>query len=187
MVISQFLPQFQNTTSAIVPMTLIAHHGKLIMLDWQTYKKQKLIDHLKKSNLHLDEKTITEKYDSQLDKSDPDDAIISRAIQQIKAYLIGERQDFDIPMDLSIGTPFQQKVWQQLIKIPYGATISYAELASSIGQPTAYRAVANANGKNPIALLVPCHRVIASGGGLGGYTGGVHIKQALLNIENRLP
>lgn len=183
MVICQFLPEFKNTQTDIPPMTLIAHNGKLIMLDWQTYKKQKLIDYIKKNNLNLDENSLSEKSQTQLDKNNPDDKVILQTIVQINEYLAGKRQAFDIDMDFAIGTPFQQKVWQQLLKIPYGETISYAKLAKNIGQPTAFRAVANANGKNPIALLVPCHRVIASGGGLGGYTGGVQIKQALLDVE----
>lgn len=183
MVICQFSPQFPQANTDIPPMTLIAHNGKLIMLDWQTYKKQKLIDTLKKNNLNLDKNSLSEKTQNQLDKHYPDDTVILQTIAQINEYLAGKRQNFEIDIDLSIGTPFQQKVWQQLLKIPYGETISYAQLTESIGKPTAYRAVANANGKNPIALLVPCHRVIASGGGLGGYTGGVQIKQALLDVE----
>ncbi|MBR7539075.1 methylated-DNA--[protein]-cysteine S-methyltransferase, partial [Mycobacterium tuberculosis] len=92
----------------------------------------------------------------------------------------GQRQVFDMPIALYTGTPFQQTVWEALLKIPYGKTISYAQLANHIGQPTACRAVANANGKNPISLIIPCHRVIASDGKLGGYTGGIEIKQTLL-------
>lgn len=187
MIICQFSPKFASaqvsTQVHIPPMTLIAHNGKLVMLDWQTYKKQKLIDYIKKNNLDINENNLSQKNPSQLDNNSPDEAVILNTIAQINDYLVGERQAFDIAMDLSIGTLFQQKVWQQLLQIPYGKTISYAQLAQNIGQPTAYRAVANANGKNPIALLIPCHRVIASGGGLGGYTGGVQIKQALLNVE----
>ena len=82
-----------------------------------------------------------------------------------------------------VGTPFQQKVWASLQKIPYGKTISYAKLADNIDQPTAFRAVANANGKNPFSIIVPCHRVISSDGKLGGYTGGVDKKVYLLAIE----
>lgn len=186
MVICQFVAErkhHKNHQVDIPPMTLIAHNGKLVMLDWQTYKKQKLIDYLKKNNLEIEHASLSEKLQSQLDKNNPDDKVLLKTIEQINEYLIGKRQTFDIEMDLSIGTPFQQKVWQQLLTIPYGKTISYAQLAENIGQPTAFRAVANANGKNPIALLIPCHRVIASNGSLGGYTGGVQIKQALLELE----
>lgn len=183
MVICQFLPPIFAKEN-LPPMTLMAYNGKLIMLDWQTYKKQKLINYIKKNNLNLDENSLSEKSQTQLDKNNPDDKVILQTIAQINEYLAGKRQAFDIDMDFAIGTPFQQKVWQQLLKIPYGETISYAKLAENIGQPTAFRAVANANGKNPIALLVPCHRVIASDGSLGGYTGGVAIKQQLLTLEN---
>ncbi len=179
MVICRFAPNSQ----AIPPMTLIAHSGKLVMLDWQSYKKQKLIDYIKKHPLNLDENSLSETSPNELNKSSPDNAIILHTIEQINDYLAGKRQVFDIEMDVSIGTPFQQKVWQALRHIPYGHTISYAQLAQNIGQPTAFRAVANANGKNPISLLIPCHRVIASDGGLGGYTGGIAIKQALLAVE----
>lgn len=179
MVICRFAPNSQ----AIPPMTLIAHSGKLVMLDWQSYKKQKLIDYIKKHPLNLDENSLSEISPNELNKSSPDNAIILNTIEQINDYLAGKRQVFDIEMDVSIGTPFQQKVWQALRHIPYGQTISYAQLAQNIGQPTAFRAVANANGKNPISLLIPCHRVIASDGGLGGYTGGIAIKQALLAVE----
>lgn len=182
MVICQFLPPIFAKKN-LPPMTLMVHNGKLIMLDWQTYKKQKLIDYIKKNNLNLDENSLSEKSQTQLDKNNPDDKVILQTIAQINEYLAGERQTFDIALDLSIGTPFQQKVWQQLLKIPYGQTISYAQLAKNIGQPTAFRAVANANGRNPISLIIPCHRVIASDGGLGGYTGGVAIKRLLLDVE----
>ena len=103
--------------------------------------------------------------------------------QEWQEYTNGKRQYFDLPLDVSIGTPFQQKVWASLQKIPYGKTISYAKLADNIDQPTAFRAVANANGKNPFSIIIPCHRVISSDGKLGGYTGGVDKKAYLLAIE----
>ena len=161
----------------------MAHSGKLVMLDWQTYKKQKIIDYIKKHPLNLNENSLSENSPHELNKSSPDNAIILNTIEQINDYVAGKRQVFDIEMDVSIGTPFQQKVWQALQNIPYGQTISYAQLAQNIGQPSAFRAVAHANAKNPISLLIPCHRVIASDGGLGGYTGGIAIKQALLAVE----
>lgn len=182
MVICQFSPNFQNSQT-LPPMTLMAHSGKLVMLDWQTYKKQKIIDYIKKHPLNLDENSLSENSPHELNKSSPDNAIILNTIEQINDYVAGKRQVFDIEMDVSIGTPFQQKVWQALQNIPYGQTISYAQLAQNIGQPSAFRAVAHANAKNPISLLIPCHRVIASDGGLGGYTGGIAIKQALLAVE----
>src|SRR6188472_3687329 len=85
--------------------------------------------------------------------------------EQLGEYFAGERQQFDVPLKLA-GTPFQQRVWQELARIPFGTTITYAELAHRVGQPTASRAVGNANGRNPISILVPCHRVIGTSGKL---------------------
>jgi len=104
-------------------------------------------------------------------------------IKQLSLYFSGDLESFDCQLDLSRGTPFQQKVWRQLTVIPYGGTISYRTLAEGIDQPRAFRAVGNANGKNPLPLIVPCHRVIQGNGSLGGYTGGLHIKQFLLDLE----
>lgn len=119
----------------------------------------------------------------QLDDSDPEQALLKNAITQLCEFASGERQLFELPLDISIGTPFQRQVWQALQQIGCGQTISYAQLAQQIGKPTAHRAVANANGRNPISILIPCHRVIASDGSIGGYTGGVDKKQLLLEIE----
>ena len=110
--------------------------------------------------------------------------IIGMAISQISEYLEGKRRDFSIPVRLS-GTEFQMKVWNELRNIPYGETITYKELARRIGSPDACRAVANACGANPFPILIPCHRVVASGGHTGGYTGGLDIKLALLDIEKQ--
>ena len=113
----------------------------------------------------------------------------SPALQYAKkwldSYLNGQKvekfpQEY---LDLSQGTPFQQQVWEGLLTIPHGKAISYADLAKIVGKPNAFRAVGNANGKNPVTLFVPCHRVIASDGTLGGYSGGLPIKKTLLKIE----
>ena len=101
---------------------------------------------------------------------------------QIAAYFRGELTHFDVPLDL-VGTPFQQQVWQALLKIPYGQTRSYGEQARSIGRPTATRAVAAANGSNKVSIIVPCHRVIGSNGSLTGYGGGLPRKTWLLALE----
>ena len=154
-------------------ITLVAHKGCLIALDWQT---QKILQQLTAQAHYIQSKDLA-------DSVDDDAKVLRNTISQLDEYINGQRQVFDIPLDLSTGTPFQQTVWEALLKIPYGKTISYAQLANHIGQPTACRAVANANGKNPISLIIPCHRVIASDGKLGGYTGGVEIKQTLLDIE----
>lgn len=104
------------------------------------------------------------------------------AIRQLLEYLEGKRTEFDVPLDLR-GTPFQLRVWHALLEIPYGATRSYADVARAIGSPAAVRAVGAANGANPVALIVPCHRVIQSGGKLGGYGGGLPLKRRLLAME----
>jgi methylated-DNA-[protein]-cysteine S-methyltransferase len=108
--------------------------------------------------------------------------VLDGALAQLEAYFSGRSQDFDLPMEPS-GTPFQRRVWDELSKIPYGETISYAELARRVGKAGAARAVGGANGRNPIGIIVPCHRVIAAGGTLGGYGGGLDRKLWLLQHE----
>ena len=116
-------------------------------------------------------------------RHDADDVppVLKETATQLEEYFAGERTDFDITMELD-GTPFQQEVWAELGRIPYGETISYGELARRVGRPAAPRAVGQANGRNPIPIIVPCHRVLASNG-IGGYGGGLKIKRALLEIE----
>ena len=105
------------------------------------------------------------------------------ACRQLDEYFRHERQSFDLPL-FFVGTEFQKKVWQTLLTIPYGTTVSYAYLARRIGMPRAVRAVANANGANAISIFVPCHRVIGSDGSLTGYGGGLPAKKYLLELEN---
>jgi methylated-DNA-[protein]-cysteine S-methyltransferase len=107
-----------------------------------------------------------------------------QVIEQLNAYFAGELREFSITLDPE-GTPFQIRVWRELERIPYGETISYGQLAQRIGNPKASRAVGLANGSNPIAIIVPCHRVIGSNGKLTGYGGGLPIKQHLLALERR--
>jgi len=102
---------------------------------------------------------------------------------QLDAYFKGERKAFDIPLDL-VGTKFQKQVWLSLLQIPYGSTTTYAKQAERVGKPTAVRAVANANGKNKISIILPCHRVIGTDGSLTGYGGGIWRKKKLLEFEN---
>lgn len=104
------------------------------------------------------------------------------ATEQLQEYFDGTRQEFDLPLVLE-GTEFQKRVWRALAKIPYGATISYGELARRIGRPDAARAVGAANGRNPISIVLPCHRVIGQSGKLTGYGGGLAVKEALLALE----
>lgn len=106
--------------------------------------------------------------------------------QLLDAYFAGVRVTFDgIPLDLAGGTVFQQRVWRATCGIPYGASTSYGRLAAAIGRPGASRAVGGALGANPVCLIVPCHRILAADGSLGGYTGGLHWKRRFLDIENQ--
>ena len=110
---------------------------------------------------------------------------LRHAKRQLREYFDGDRRDFDLPLAPD-GTSFQCRVWQELRRIPYAATISYGELARRIGKPTAARAVGAANGRNPLAIVVPCHRVIGADGTLTGYGGGLPVKEKLLALECRV-
>jgi methylated-DNA-[protein]-cysteine S-methyltransferase len=115
-----------------------------------------------------------------------DDERFAAAREQLAEYFAGERREFDLPVRPH-GTPFQQRVWQELTRIPHGATITYAELARRIGRPTATRAVGAANGRNPVSIIVPCHRVVGASGQLTGYAGGLDNKRRLLDLEAHTP
>ncbi|MEV0742640.1 methylated-DNA--[protein]-cysteine S-methyltransferase [Streptomyces sp. NPDC050549] len=112
-----------------------------------------------------------------------DDAPFSSAIDELQAYFAGELKEFTLELRLH-GTPFQRAVWDQLRRIPYGETRSYGDLADALGTPGASRAVGLANGKNPIGIIVPCHRVVGANGSLTGYGGGLDRKQRLLDFES---
>ncbi|WP_330347624.1 methylated-DNA--[protein]-cysteine S-methyltransferase [Streptomyces sp. NBC_00582] len=112
-----------------------------------------------------------------------DDTLFREAEDQLEAYFEGGLKEFTLPLRLDGGTPFQRTVWEQLRRIPYGETRSYGELAAFLGNPGASRAVGLANGKNPIGIIVPCHRVVGANGSLTGYGGGLDRKQRLLDFE----
>ncbi|MFF1543361.1 methylated-DNA--[protein]-cysteine S-methyltransferase [Streptomyces sp. NPDC058291] len=112
-----------------------------------------------------------------------DDTLFGEAEEQLAAYFAGESKEFTLELRLH-GTPFQRSVWDRLRTIPYGETRSYGELARALGSPAASRAVGLANGRNPVGIIVPCHRVIGAGGGLTGYGGGLDRKQRLLRFES---
>jgi methylated-DNA-[protein]-cysteine S-methyltransferase len=116
----------------------------------------------------------------------PDAVAIAPAQSQVEAYFAGDRRDFDLRLEPE-GTAFQRAVWDGLLTIPFGQTIAYGELAQRVGRPGAFRAVGAANGANPIALIIPCHRVIGQDRSLTGYGGGIPIKAALLAHEGVLP
>lgn len=116
----------------------------------------------------------------------PDHAVLQEAAKQLAAYFAGQRSHFELPLDMRCGTAFQQAVWQALLQIPPGTTCSYAALGSAIGRPSAVRAVGGAIGRNPLSVVVPCHRVMGSAGSLTGYAGGLARKAALLQLEGAL-
>lgn len=116
------------------------------------------------------------------DEIEKETELIKKAYTQLEEYLSGKRTEFNIEIEM-IGTEFQKKVWKELLNIPYGETRSYKDIAIAIGNEKACRAVGNANNKNPIAIIVPCHRVVGSNGSMTGYAGGLNIKEKLLKIE----
>lgn len=113
-----------------------------------------------------------------------DHPVLQEAAHQLQQYLGGQRQHFDLPLDLSGGTAFQQSVWRALLQIGRGQTISYGTLGRQLGNPSAVRAVGAAVGRNPLSVVVPCHRVLGADGSLTGYAGGLDRKRALLTLEN---
>jgi methylated-DNA-[protein]-cysteine S-methyltransferase len=117
--------------------------------------------------------------------SEGDNAVLQATRAQLGEYFSGTRKHFDLPLAPQ-GTPFQQEVWRTLATIPYGQTISYAQLAQRVGKPTAMRAVGAANGRNPLPIVLPCHRVIGADGSLTGFGGGLPTKQFLLELEGAL-
>ena len=114
---------------------------------------------------------------------DPSHAVVARAVSQLNEYLSGERTAFDLSLDLR-GTEFQLLAWNALAGVPFGSTVSYAEQATSIGRPTATRAIGAANGRNPVVVVLPCHRVVGADGSLTGFGGGLHVKKWLLDHES---
>ncbi len=112
--------------------------------------------------------------------------VLQQAQSQLTDYFAGRRTSFDLPLDFAQGTGFQQDVWRALLKIPRGATRSYGALSADIGKPAAVRAVGGAIGRNPLSIIVPCHRVVGAGGALTGYAGGLERKTALLRLEGAI-
>lgn len=119
-------------------------------------------------------------------QDDPGHPVLREAAAQLADYFAGRRQHFDLPLDLSHGTAFQQSVWQALLAIPAGRTTSYGAISAGIGNPAAVRAVGAAVGRNPISVIVPCHRVLGTNGSLTDYAGGLERKSALLELEGAL-
>jgi methylated-DNA-[protein]-cysteine S-methyltransferase len=113
----------------------------------------------------------------------PQHPVLRQALAQLREYFAGERSTFDLPLDLQGGTPFQQSVWRALLAIPPGTTVTYRHVGEQAGRPGAMRAVGAAVGRNPLSIVVPCHRVVGSDGSLTGYAGGLERKRALLQLE----
>jgi methylated-DNA-[protein]-cysteine S-methyltransferase len=116
----------------------------------------------------------------------PKHPVLQNAAEQLAQYFAGQRQGFDLPLDLSTGTAFQQSIWQALLSIPRGQTCSYKDLSLRVGKPAAMRAAGGAVGRNPLSIIVPCHRVLGAHGALTGYAGGLARKTALLQLEGAL-
>ena len=111
--------------------------------------------------------------------------VVAETLKQLREYLDGSRTAFDVPLDL-VGTEFQVEAWNALAKIPYAGTVSYAQQAASIGRPKATRAIGSANGRNPVVIVLPCHRVVGADGSLTGFGGGLHVKSWLLDLEKQV-
>jgi methylated-DNA-[protein]-cysteine S-methyltransferase len=124
-------------------------------------------------------------FSEEIIKLHPDDPYMFGVYSQLKEYFKRERREFKIPLDTA-GTEFQKRVWHELIKIPYGKTISYLQLSENLGNVKLTRAAGGANSANPVPIIVPCHRVINSDGSIGGYSGGIYIKEKLLELEGTL-
>lgn len=134
---------------------------------------------------HLLRVEFHEMYDIRPDEEQREDAVLETSMTQLREYFANRRSRFDLPLDAG-GTAFQRAVWRALADIPYGELRSYSDIARTIGKPTAVRAVGAANGRNPLPIIVPCHRVIGSNGSLTGFAGGLEIKTHLLAFEGAL-
>ncbi len=146
-----------------------SYNNKLCLLDFRYRKMRTTVDNRIKKYLKTN-------------FIEQEDEITTKTKKQIDEYLEGNRKEFDIPL-LLLGTDFQKQVWNELLNIKYGETASYLDISKRINNPKAVRAVASANGANAIALIVPCHRIIESNGGIGGYGGGLPVKKRLLKLE----
>lgn len=164
---SQIHIQFHQTTEA--DFILGSFEDKLCLLDFRYRNMRATVDRRLQQGLGVE-------------FAEQDNALLQVARQQIDAYLVGDRRQFDLPL-LMVGSDFQVSVWHALSQLPYGTTCSYSQLALEIGRASAVRAVAAANGANALMLAVPCHRVIAANGDLGGYAGGLSLKKRLLALE----
>lgn len=153
--------QYKLNTGLIGPLYLVASDKGLRGIFWSRQKSEMLDD---------------------LAHAGQAGAILLRAIKQLMEYFAGRRKVFDVPLDI-LGTEFQRKVWDELSRVPYGSTCSYTDIARRIRNAKAVRAVGTANGRNPLSIIIPCHRVVSANGTLGGYAGGLETKAKLLRLE----
>ncbi|MBK7001772.1 MAG: methylated-DNA--[protein]-cysteine S-methyltransferase [Rhodoferax sp.] len=158
------LPVRCSLESPLGKMTLAANDNALVWLGFDGQKHEEDTRHWRESHAH---------------------PVLRLAREQLQEYFAGGRRAFDVPLNLDCGTPFQQRVWQSLLGITHGTTCSYGTLSARMGQPRAVRAVGAAVGRNPISIIVPCHRVLGAHGALTGYAGGLERKVALLQLESR--
>ena len=161
----------QYYQSPVGELILGSYDEKLCLADWRYRKQRERIDRRLQKALKAEYVESTSR-------------VIEETVVQLEEYFAKKRKDFDIPLLLA-GTDFQKSVWEGLMQIPYGMVTSYLDLAKSIGNAKAVRAVASANGANAISILIPCHRVVGSNGMLTGYAGGLDVKEKLLSLESR--
>lgn len=164
--------KIKNYKSTCGILILGSFKERLCLCDWQVEKHR---DHV---NRRL-QRMLNAEFEEGTSE------VIEKATGQLDEFFAGQRREFDIPL-MFVGTDFQKTVWNELLRIPFGKTVSYGEMARRIGMPKAVRAVANANGANAISIFAPCHRVIGSDHSLTGYGGGLDAKQALLELESVL-
>ncbi|WP_300634281.1 methylated-DNA--[protein]-cysteine S-methyltransferase [Pseudomonas sp.] len=156
--------EYKLMPSPVGELTLVARHGKLGAILWETERANRVrLGELIEAN---------------------DSPVLLEAERQLEEYFAGTRCRFELELDFA-GTDFQKQVWQALLTIPFGETRSYSQIAQQIGNPKAVRAVGAANGRNPISIVAPCHRVVGASGGLTGFAGGLEAKQYLLTLEDR--
>jgi len=152
---------YRRIDSPVGTLTLVASDRHLVAIAWQTEGEAAPFDAEPETEAH---------------------PVLDETERQLRAYFAGERRDFDLPLDFR-GTDFQRRVWRALLAIPFGETRSYRDIATQLGQPSATRAVGAANGRNPIPIVAPCHRVIGANGSLTGFGGGLENKALLLDLE----
>ncbi len=155
---------FTLLASPVGVLTLVARESSLAAVLWEQERANRVV----LGELHRDD----------------GHPVLQETSRQLGEYFAGEREAFDLPLSF-VGTAFQRQVWEALLSIPFGETCSYAQIAAQIGNPAAVRAVGAANGRNPISIIAPCHRVIGSAGTLTGFAGGLEAKRYLLNLEAR--